>query len=391
MSKPNVLIVDDDYEYLAVLKEGLEHQFEISGVSTFDEADLLINKIEKFDIALVDEHVGKDLGSHWIKHNKKDNQVANSFVLYSGLANEEAILKGLECGADDFLAKPISIKALNNKLIKIVDYQQKICQFQQQIATKDHVINVSMSQASKYGACMLLTSKLNHCNSLHEIRDQVFRFLHDLDLHGCIAFYPVQDEKHYYHSENGTCSPVEIEVIDILKCKPRLFRFGCRVIFNHHLVSLLILNMYEDDPDTDIYIDALASLIECIGARIAFLTYKTSLHQVQEQISIAVGTTKKMVEVSKHHQQGIMNDIVQRIGISFHVLELNESQEEYLMNLVHDVLKKHSQDDINFIEVSQLLDDVLENVESIKSLDKYDEVIEACNDIDIDIDEDELF
>ena len=94
-----------------------------------------------------------------------------------------------------------------------------------------------------------------------------------------------------------------------------------------------------------------------------------------------------MVEVSKHHQQDIMNDIVQRIGISFHVLELNESQEEYLMNLVHDVLKKHSQDDINFIEVSQLLDDVLENVESIKSLDKYDEIIEACNDID----EDELF
>lgn len=387
MSKPNVLIVDDDYEYLAVLKEGLEHQFEIRGVSTFHEVDALIKKDEKFDIALVDEHVGKELGSHWIKDKKQDNQVANSFVLYSGLANEESILKGLECGADDFLAKPISIKALNNKLVKIVDYQQKISQFQQQIKSKDHVINVSMSQASKYGACMQLTSKLNHCNSLYEIRDQVFKFLHDLDLHGCVAFYPVKDAKHYYHSEKGTCSPVEIEVIDILKCKPRLFRFGCRVIFNHHLVSLLILNLYEDDPDTDIYIDALASLIECIGARIAFLIYKESLHQVQEQISVAVGTTKKMVEVSKHHQQDIMNDIVQKVGLSFHVLDLSEPQEEYLMNLVHDVLKKHSQDDINFIEVSQLLDSVLENVESIKTLDKYDESIEVTDDFE----EDELF
>ena len=387
MNKPNVLIIDDDIEYLSVLKEGLEHQFEISGAKDFSEVDALLASDQKFDIALVDEHVGQELGSHWIKNKKAENEVANSFVLYSGLANEDAILKGLECGADDFLAKPISIKALNSKLVRIVDYQNQITSFEQQLKSKDHVINVSMSQASKYGACMQLTSKLNHCNSLVEIRDQVFNFFDSLGLQGCLGFYPLKGEEQYFHSVKGSCSPVEIEVLEILKSKPRLFRFGCRIIFNHHLVSMLILNLHEDDPDTDIYVDALASLIECIGARVAFLAYKDSLEQVQTQISAAVMTTKKMVEVSKHHQQDIMNEIVQNVGLSFHVLDLNEEQEQYLTNLVHDVLKKHSQDDINFIEVSQLLDKVLENVDSIKTLDKHQETV-AVDDC---FDEDELF
>ncbi|QOL24780.1 response regulator [Thalassotalea sp. LPB0316] len=387
MNKPNVLIIDDDQEYLNLLKVGLESQFEITLALNFEQVAELECDQQVFDIALVDEHVGQDHGSSWIAQQKQTHAIANSYVLYSGLANEEAILEGLACGADDFLAKPLSIKALCSKLSRLVAYQNKISAFEQQLQSKDKVINISMSQASKYGACMLLTSKLNHCNSINEIKDKVFSFLDNLDLHGCVAFYPVQSDPQYFHSLKGTCSPVEIEVLEILKTKPRLFRFGCRTIFNHHLVSLLILNLHDDDPDTDIYIDALASLIECIGARVAFLAYKDSLAQVQSQISSAVNTTKKMVEVSKYHQQEIMGEIVEKIGLSFHVLDLDEKQEEYLMKLVHDVLKKHSQDDMNFIEVTQLLDQVLTNVERIKQLDKYQEIQTP----DDEFDDDELF
>jgi len=387
MTKPNVLIIDDDNDYLAVLKEGLEHQFDITGASNFNDVGDLLAAHSKFDIALVDEHIGSEVGSRGIQQNKEAEQVATSFVLYSGLANEESILKGLECGADDFLAKPISIKALNNKLEKIVDYQAQITQYEEQIVTKNRVINVSMSQASKYGSCMQLTSKLNQCQSLEDIRDQVFYFLNSLDLVGCVAFFPVDHSNHFYHSVKGTCSPVEVEVIELLRAKPRLYRFGNRIIFNHHLVSLLVFKMEEDDPDTDIYVDALASLIECIGARVAFLAYKHSLLEVQNQIAKAVESTKKMVEVSKHHQQDVMNEIVQKVGMSFHVLDLNEEQEAYLMNLVHEVLKRHSQDDINFIEVTQLLDKVLTNVNSLKSMSDY----EQCLVVEESLDEDELF
>lgn len=386
MSKPNVLIIDDDISYLEILAEGLEDKFIVKCANTLALAEDLLKENIHFDIALVDENIGVDKGSDWIKLKKSNNPPVKSFVLYSGLATEEAILRGLECGADDFLAKPISLLALNNKLEKLIDYQEKIHGFEDELISKDNVINISMAQASKYGSCMQLTSKLNSCTSFEEIRDDVFNYFYSMNLEGCIAFYPLSTPPIFYSSKKGVCSPVETEVMELLKIKSRLYRFGSRTIFNHPLVSILILNLEEGTIDTDIYIDALASVIECVGARIEFITYKNSLIEVQEQIQSAVVTTKKMVEISKHHQQEVMNEIVQNIGLSFHILDLSEEQETHLMNLVYDALKKHSQDDINFLEVSSLLDATLQSVDRLRSLNNRKHESPVVVD-----DEDELF
>jgi len=386
MSKPSLLIIDDDKDYLELLNEALEGNFNVKCASNLAEAENIVSENEVFDIALVDENIGEDKGSEWIKDKVEQHTVATSFVLYSGLATEDAILKGLECGADDFLAKPISLLALNNKLQKLITYQDKIHTFESEICSKDRVINVSMAQASKYGSCMQLTSRLNNCFTLEKIRDEVFSFLYTMNLQGCIAFYPLNEDPLFFSSKNGFCSPVEIDVMKLLKIKPRLYRFSSRTIFNHSLCSILILNLEEGAIDTDIYIDALASVIECLGARIAFITYKNSLVKVQSKIEQAVTTTKKMIEISKHHQQEVMNEIVQKIGVSFHVLDLNEEQEDYLTGLVHSALKKHTQDDINFLEVTQLLDGALSSVNELEVLNQQQD--EEIEDFD---DEDELF
>jgi len=388
MIKHNLLIIDDDSDYLQLLAESLEDTFEVKCATDLSIANDLINGNIQFDIALVDENIGVEKGSIWIKEQKNREGAPTSFILYSGLATEAAILKGLDCGADDFLAKPFSLKALHSKLDKLIIYQDKIHNFEDEIKSKNNVINVSMAQASKYGSCMQLTSKLNHCFTYEEIRDEVFSYFHSMDLHGCIAFYPINEKPSFYSAQKGVCSPVEIEVMELLKVKPRLYRFGPRTIFNHTLVSLFILNLEDGTIDTDIFIDALASVIECIGARIAFITYKNSLVSVQEQIKQAVSTTKKMVEISKHHQQEIMNDIVMKMGTSFHILDLSEEQETYLTDMVHGALKKHSQDDINFLEVTQLLDKALDSVDQLKQLNTENDQIEHSYDID---DEDELF
>jgi ActR/RegA family two-component response regulator len=386
MQKPRLLIIDDDKDYLELLHEALAENFDVKCASNLKEADKFVSNNELFDIALVDENIGDDKGSKWIKSQVEHHTVATSFVLYSGLANEDAVLKGLECGADDFLAKPISLLALNNKLKKLISYQDKIHSFETEICSKDRVINISMAQASKYGSCMQLTSRLNHCFTLEKIRDEMFSFLYSMNLQGCIAFYPINEKPLFFSAKNGFCSPVEIDVMKLLKVKPRLYRFSSRTIFNHPLCSILILNLEEGATDTDIYIDALASVIECVGARIAFITYKNSLVHVQSKIQQAVSATKQMIAISKHHQQEVMNEIVTNIGMSFHVLEMSDEQEEYLTNLVHTALKKHSQDDINFLEVTQLLDGALASVDELEVLNQQQE--EETIDID---EEDELF
>ncbi|MCP4321232.1 MAG: response regulator transcription factor [Alteromonadales bacterium] len=388
MTKHNLLIIDDDIEYLKLLAESLGDSFNVKCANNLIVAQGLLQENIHFDIALVDECIGDEKGSDWIQKQHNNANSPTSFVLYSGMASEEAILKGLECGADEFLAKPFSLLALNSKLDKLINYQNKIHHFEDEIKSKNNVINVSMAQASKYGSCMQLTSKLNHCFTHAQIRDEVFSYFHSMDLHGCIAFYPINDAPIFFSAQKGICSPVEIEVMELLKVKSRLYRFGSRTIFNHTLASLFILNLEEGTVDTDIYIDALASVIECIGARMEFITYKNSLVNVQEQIKQAVSATKKMVEISKHHQQEVMSEIVQKMGTSFHILDMTQEQEDFLTDLVHGALKKHSQDDINFLEVTQLLDQALHSVDLLQQLNSENDQNDNSYDID---EEDELF
>jgi len=388
MLKPKVLIIDDDSTYLALLQEALEVDFSVVCAKNLSEVSDIAASCETqaFDIALVDENIGQEKGSQWIKQQVQGTTLAKSFVLYSGLATEEAILKGLECGADDFLAKPISLLTLIKKLKRLIDYQNKINIFESELSSKDHVINVSMAQASKYGSCMLLISKLNQCFSLEKIRDEIFSYLNSMNLEGCIGFYDINEASSFYNSKKGICSPVEIDVMKLLKIKPRLFRFGPRTIFNHELVSILILNLEDGTIDTDIYIDALASVIECAGARIAFIGYQKFLVGVQDKIQQAVTQTQKMIAISKHQQQEVMNEIVTNIGQSFHILDMSFEQEEYLTDLVHNALKKHSQDDLNFLEVSRLLDSTLKSVDELKSLNSN-----QVEDVEERDQEDELF
>ena len=388
MKKHNILIIDNDIDYLTLLVESLNDNFEVKYASNLSVAEDLLQDNRVFDIALVNDNIGNGKGSSWIKTQKSNEGAPTSFILYSDLAAEDVILKGLDCGADDFLIKPFSLLALHNRLDTLINYHDKIHDFEDEIKSKNNVINISMAQASKYGSCMQLTSKLNHCFTYEQIRDEVFAYFHSMDLHGCIGFYPIDDKPTFYSAQTNVCSPVEIEVMELLKVKPRLYRFGPRTIFNHALVSLFILNLEDGTIDTDIFIDALASVIECIGARIAFITYKNSLVSVQEQIKQAVSRTKKMVEASKHHQQEIMNEIVQKMGTSFHILEMSEEQEVFLTDMVYGALKKHSQDDINFLEVTQLLDQALNSVDQLKKLNTESDRIDNPYEID---EEDELF
>jgi DNA-binding response OmpR family regulator len=368
MTKPNVLIIDDDQEYLAMLAEALSDNFNVYTAKNLLRAEHLLSEIHCVDIALVDENIGSSSGSNWIEKNSNKAHAPKSFVLYSGLATEEAILKGLECGADDFLAKPISLHTLQSKLEKLIHYQSKIQDFESELKTKQHVLNISMVQASKYSSCMQLTSKINNSGSYEQIRDHLFAFFYAMKLSGCVAFYPIGESPLFFSSKNGLCSPVELEVMELLKHKPKSFTFGNRTIVNHPLASILLLNLELDCVESDIYLDAFTSVIECIGTRMAFITYQHSINQVQHQLAQAMANTKKMVEISKHHQQEMMNEMVIGIGESFHVLDLSTDEINYLTKLVHNALKKHTQDDVNFMEVTNVLDDALLNVAKLKSL-----------------------
>ena len=67
MSIPSLLIIDDDKEYLELLHEALEENFNVKCANSLHEAEQILSNQELFDIALIDENIGTDKGSNWIK------------------------------------------------------------------------------------------------------------------------------------------------------------------------------------------------------------------------------------------------------------------------------------------------------------------------------------
>ena len=93
--KKSVLIIDDDSQYLELLTECLETMFNVQVANSLTLANEKIEQTGKFDIALVDEYIGDEIGSDWIKQCVDQQVGAKSFVLYSGFGNRRSYFKGI--------------------------------------------------------------------------------------------------------------------------------------------------------------------------------------------------------------------------------------------------------------------------------------------------------
>jgi len=116
-----IVIIEDDEEYLALLKTYFSPNFKIQTASNGIEGLELVNSVIP-DIVISDIQLpgknGKD-----ICHEIKSNTLTNHIIVYliSSEGNPEQIVSGLKLGADDYFTKPLDIKILSSKLYSAIN------------------------------------------------------------------------------------------------------------------------------------------------------------------------------------------------------------------------------------------------------------------------------
>ena len=115
LSKPKILIIDDDQKLLALFKEAIEEGgYHVEAFTTSDEAykhlrehipDLIL-----CDINLETSTMGGF--TFYEKVRELETLSAVPFIFLTGLTDEVLVRTGKELGVDDYLTKPISEKAL---------------------------------------------------------------------------------------------------------------------------------------------------------------------------------------------------------------------------------------------------------------------------------------
>ncbi|MBQ6647912.1 MAG: response regulator transcription factor [Muribaculaceae bacterium] len=107
-----VLIIDDDYDLCEILSFNIEAQgYQVSVAHSAQEAVKL--NIASFDLLLLDVMMPGMSGFQLAKELKEDYIYSQVPIIFlTALDSEDDILKGFDLGADDYIAKPFSIKEL---------------------------------------------------------------------------------------------------------------------------------------------------------------------------------------------------------------------------------------------------------------------------------------
>tara|TARA_Y100001970_G_C14143747_1_gene808660 strand:+ start:28 stop:705 length:678 start_codon:yes stop_codon:yes gene_type:complete len=123
-NKIHILVVDDDNRIRELIKEYLnEYHFIVSTAIDAHSAKIKMEQL-KFDLIILDVMMPGQSGFDLTKEIKKNNNIP--IILLTAKGEVENRIKGLELGADDYLAKPFEPKELLLRIKNIISKSNQI-------------------------------------------------------------------------------------------------------------------------------------------------------------------------------------------------------------------------------------------------------------------------
>ena len=117
--KAHILVVDDDDGIRELVKQFLDQNNYL--VTTAKSSEEALNKVKiiKFDLIVLDIMMPGKSGLEFTKENKK--KIDTPIILLTAKGESSERVKGLEIGADDYLAKPFEPKELILRINNILN------------------------------------------------------------------------------------------------------------------------------------------------------------------------------------------------------------------------------------------------------------------------------
>ena len=143
------------------------------------------------------------------------------------------------------------------------------------------------------------------------------------------------------------CSPIVIELFEMLKNKGRLHEFSNRILVNYEMISLLILNMPEQDPDKHGRIrDHICFLVSVTEQQLKAILTKKELLQQQQQLNDAVSKVHskftgliELLNENRINNEAIFKQLQEDLERRIPTMGLDEDQEVFIYQKVDETIQ----------------------------------------------------
>jgi DNA-binding response OmpR family regulator len=114
-----ILVVDDDRAILKLITRVLrDESYAVDTASTGEEARTLA-LVNEYDGIILDLQLGDRHGFEILQELRRNGK-PTPVLLYSGRADTETIVRGLDAGADDYVVKPVSNEELRARVRTLI-------------------------------------------------------------------------------------------------------------------------------------------------------------------------------------------------------------------------------------------------------------------------------
>ncbi|WP_462157161.1 response regulator [Pseudoalteromonas sp. GB56] len=347
MTVQKVLAVDDEEYNLEIIEEILEGEdFELRMVDSGPACLAIVGEYHP-DVILLDVSMpdmnGYDV-CRQLKANPETDDIVVMFVSARGTVEER--MEGYAVGAEDYIVKPFSHDELKSKLMHLKGFLEEKETLQQQVDDATSTAFNAMANSSEMGE---IVNYVERIGDIWEVEQLGLELLHCLNRFGLQsnAELRIEDKTHHF-ALSGVCSPIVIELFDMLKSRGRLHEFSQRLLVNYESVSLLILNMPEHEPEKHGRIrDHVCFLVSVTEQQLGAILTRKALELRQQQLSEAVTRIEEqfrglmsLMDNTRAENEQVFRSLQEDLESRIPMMGLDEDQELFIYKKVDDTIQK---------------------------------------------------
>lgn len=167
-----ILVVDDEQDICEILRFNLEKEgYEVDSANSAEEALALIDTMQSGgtasypDLILLDVMMGEMSGFQMVQKLRQNPKTEHIPVIFiTALDGEDQIVEGLNYGADDYIAKPLSMKEVKARVRAVLrrsvsgeNGQEKMRSSANEFSYEGIILNLDAKVATLDGEPLLLT------------------------------------------------------------------------------------------------------------------------------------------------------------------------------------------------------------------------------------------